>query len=265
MNNLRTTRRRQRQIDPVATPDGVRSIIEELRDRNPDLIPNNYKRLVSLLNAVRHVERYSANDTPVGRPSKWSRDELLLVGRQLRSVLQRGTHGRVSVSSFVGVYLRILQFPSDVAAALEDGRVNLQEATLLARLNADRLGASAAKAEAVRREVLANHLKLQGSQNSLRARVNELVGQGDLVSTETMAAAVEIEDELLKIDPEDRLHLFYETIRTLFYAMREIGPEDIDEKGLEDFSAAADDLFAVIQTIRNRRRRKESPPPAFHI
>src|SRR5436190_20724526 len=136
---MRTTRRRARKHDPLATNAGVRNICDELRQRLPGIIPNTDKQLFSLLNAVRHVGRYSATETGKGRPGNWERETLLEVSRHLSAILERETGERVSVSSFVGLYLRVLHFPADVLSALERGEHNLQEATLLARLTPSRL------------------------------------------------------------------------------------------------------------------------------
>ncbi len=53
-------------------------------------------------------------------------------------------------------------------------------------------------------------------------------------STE-MTAVVQKMDELLEIDPADKRHFFYEEMKRLFYAMRQIEPEDVDDAGLEAF------------------------------
>lgn len=142
---MKTARRRRRRFDPIATPTGVRAICDQLRERCPELIPKSDKQFLAMLNAVRHVERYPATDTRGGRPSRWRRQDLLDVGRYLRAILERETSGRVSLSSFVGLYLRMLHFPADLQAVLEHGDLNFQEAMLLARLTPTRLALSAAK------------------------------------------------------------------------------------------------------------------------
>ena len=76
--------------------------------------------------------------------------------------------------------------------------------------------------------------------------------------------AVQKVDELLEIDPEDTRHLFFEEIRNLFYALREIKPEEVTETDLDRFSEAADQVFNVIQGIRSRRQR-EVRPFAFRL
>lgn len=155
-------------------------------------------------------------------------------------------------------YLRILHFPADVTATLEADKLTLQEAAILARINAERLTTSPHQAKALRQQILTAHLQTNASQNGLRARVQSVLGEEAApVSSETMARAVQKVDELLEIDPEDKRHLFFEEIRNLFYALREIESEDIDESTLADFSDAADRLFTIIHAIQKKRRRCE--------
>jgi hypothetical protein len=223
----------------------------------PGVIPNSERQLVRFLYAVRHVERHPATDTKRGRPSRWRREDLLSAASHLRAVLGRETQGRVSLNSFIGQYLLILDFPADVQEALSDGRVNLQEAAQLARLTPDRLGCAVAGARDARAEVLRAHVLDKGSQNRLRSRVKDILGESDGVSGAEMAAVVHKVDELLEIDPSDKRHLFYEEMKRLFYAMREIEPEDVDDQSLEQFMAAADQLSNAIHSIEVRRRKRE--------
>jgi len=176
---------------------------------------------------------------------------------QLRGILERETLGRVSVNSFIGQYIPILNYPSDVAVALSRGDINLHEAAQLARLTPERLEISPAKAAAMRQEVLRAHQLARGSQNSLRARVKEILGEVVAVSTEEMTSVVQKVDELLEIDPADKRHFFYEEMKRLFYAMREIQPEDIDDESLDQFMSAADQLSNAIYTIELKRRKQK--------
>jgi hypothetical protein len=108
---MRATRRRARTPDPLARPEAVRAVCEELRSRMPGVIPNSEKQLIRFLYAVRHVERRPATDTKRGRPSRWKREDLVSAASHLRAVLGRETSGRVSLNSFIGQYLLILDFP----------------------------------------------------------------------------------------------------------------------------------------------------------
>lgn len=262
---MRSNRRRARKPDPLASALAVRAILNQLRDRCPDTIPNSDKRLLRMLAAVRHIERRSATDTRRGRPARWDRKQLLEIASHLRGILQRETSGRISLSSFIGQYLRILSFPADVAAALERDDVTLQEAAQLARLTPARLDCSAQKAFTIRAEILRAHLAARGSQNALRIRVKEILGDVVELTTEQMTAAAEKADQLLEVDPSDKRHIFYEEMKLLFYAMRDIQPEDLDEETIEKILAAADQLFAVIRAVEMRRKQREKPASKFYI
>jgi hypothetical protein len=224
----------------------------------PDTIPASEKQLTRFLFSVRHVERRPATDTTRGRPSRWPREKLMEAASLLRGILERETQGRVSVNSFIGQYVPILNYPSDVAEALNKGEINLHEAAQLARLTPERLDTTPSNAEALRQEVLRAHQFARGSQNSLRERVKEILGEVIAVSTEEMAHVVQKVDELLEIDPADKRHFFYEEMKRLFYAMRDIQPEDIDDESLDQFMAAADQLSNAIYTIELKRRRQKS-------
>jgi hypothetical protein len=86
-----------------------------------------------------------------------------------------------------------------------------------------------------------------------------------VLSGETISSMVQKVDQLLEVDPEDKRHLFYEEIKNLFYAMREIEPEDIDEKSMEAFSEAADQLSGVIFSIQQKRKKREKREQKFHL
>lgn len=243
--------------DPLASTSGVQGVLSALRKRCPDLIPKSDKQLASLLNAARHAESYASTATKRGRTSPWPRETLLTVACELKAILVRETQGRISLASFVGVYLRIPHFPADVTLALEKDLINLQEAILLARLTAERLGMEPLSAKKLRQEILATHLQAKGSQNSLRLRVQDLLRtETGVVSSATMSEAVHKVDELLEINPDDLRHLFFEEIRNLFYALKEINPAEVTEADLERFSQASDQVFNVIQSIRKRRNRQ---------
>ncbi len=259
---MKATRRRRREPDPLASPDAVRRICHLLRERMPDAIPSSEKHLARFLFAVRHVERRPATDTKRGRPSRWPREKLVEAAGHLRVILERETSGRVSLNSFTGQYLPLLQFPSDVTAALSDGLLNLHEAAQLARLTPERLVCTPRKALLRRSEVLRQHLAVQGSQTRLRIRVKELLGEVDesAVSPEGMGEVVAKVDELLEVDPSDARHMFWEEMKRLFYAMKEIEPEDLDEETMDDFLGAMDGVSNVLFRVERKRqeRRKQN-------
>lgn len=223
-----------------------------------DVIPSSEKGLIRFLYAVRHIERRPTTDTRRGRPPQWPREKLVEAASHLRSLLERETQGRVSVNSFIGQYLPLLTFPSDVTDALASGRINLQEAAQLARLTPQRLDCSPRIARARRAELLLSHLAVQGSQTRLRTRVREMLGE--LVGPDIpggLSSVVSVVDELLDIDPSDARHMFWEEMKRLFFAMREVEPEDLDDETMDDFLKAMDQVSNVLQRIERKKRMRE--------
>ena len=57
-----------------------------------------------------------------------------------------------------------------------------------------------------------------------------------------MTSVVARVDEMLEIDPSDTRHLFWEEMKRLFFAMREVEQEDLDDEIMGQFLAAMDGL-----------------------
>jgi hypothetical protein len=94
-----------------------------------------------------------------------------------------------------------------------------------------------------------------------------LLGEADVtkVSSEGMAAIVAKADELLEVDPTDARHMFWEEMKRLFYAMKEIEPEDLDEETMDDFLAAIDGVSNVIFRIERRRQERHREASAGRL
>lgn len=254
---MRANRRRQRKPDPLANPEAIRSMFENLRSLLPDIIPQSEKYLIKMLNAVRNVERRPASDTKRGRPSRWKRSDLIHVANHLRFLLERETQGRVSLNSFVSLYIRILNFPADVLVALDVGRINLFEAAQLSRLTAERLNITSTKARELRGEIVRSHTMAQGSEAMLRARVIDQLDNttAQLINKGSENLGLDIVDDLIELDPYDTRHLFWEELRRIALALRQVTPEDIDDKILEDFLSASDHLTSVLARVEKRRQQ----------
>jgi len=249
---MKITRRRTRRPDPLASATAVNRVLDSLAASLPDLIPRSRKELRAMLEAVRHLYARPTVDAKRGRPSRFPREHLLKVDSALRLILSRETS--LSVRSFTGQYLPILDFPRDVREALEGGRINLFEAHQLARLTARHLNTSETDARAQRRRLLDSHLRAQESGAGLRSRVRQLLGEViEPTATETEVAAVMKADELLEVDPLDSTHLFYEELRRIGRALREIEPEQLTEEDLEALMPALDELSGVLYQIEQRR------------
>jgi hypothetical protein len=172
----------------------------------------------------RHQETYSATDTKRGRPAHFDRDMLIESGRHLKTILSRETNGRVSLQTFVGHYIPILDWPENVIAALLRGDLSRLEAAQVARLTADRLGIKEREATKIREEFISNHVRSHDSQTALREKVRESLGELTIMTGAKMTEAVARVDELLEVDPSDRRHLFYEVMKDCFFALRDISP-----------------------------------------
>jgi hypothetical protein len=197
------------------------------------------------------------SETKRGRPARYTREQLLRVDSALRDLLGRET--RLSVRSFVGQYLPILDFPRDVLEALERGDINLFEAHQLSRLSARKLGGTEGEARSLRKRLLEAHLLAHGSGTRLRARVKEVLGEArEPDPTEIEVVAVGKADELLEADPLDASHLFFEELRMISRALREIGLEEVTDEDLAEIMPAVDQITLTLQKMARRKEREQA-------
>jgi hypothetical protein len=250
---LRATYRRLRKADPLASPSAVQAIIDQLRVALPDIIPRQNKELVRMLRSVRHNHRYQASDTKRGRPSRWKREDLLKVSTQLTTILDRETSSHISLASFVDHYLRLLEFPTDVIQALSAGEINLFEAEQLARITPERLGISAAQAKRTRIELVATHLQTKSAGGKLRQRVAELLRASSAEAE--IAEGTDPELNLEDFDPYDPTHLFWDQIKQLGFALREIRREDVTEEEVDELLRASEPILTILARIQRRKER----------
>ena len=78
----------------------------------------------------------------------------------------------------------------------------------------------------------------------------------DLVQAE-MAAVVKA-DELLEADPLDASHLFFEELRMIGWALREVRPEEVTDEDLAEIMPAVDQITLTLQRIVRRRERGQA-------
>jgi hypothetical protein len=228
-----------------------------LRSALPDLIPSKDRELVRLLRAARHAQRYPATDTKRGRPGRWEREDLLRVAARLGDILDRETSSHISFASFVDHYLRLLDFPPDVVEALESGDINLFEAEQLARVTAERLGVTPGQAKRTRVELLTSHLQTRASGGRLRQRVNELLRAPAAESAEAGGASASELEDLEDFDPYDSTHLFWEQLKQLGFAFREIRREDVTDPEIEELLKASEPILAILSRIQRRKEQSK--------
>jgi hypothetical protein len=252
-------KRRPRISDPIASPAGVRRVLDTLREISPVPIPATDRKVFTLLNAVRHVGRYQATDKPGGRPAKFDREDLLAVDRVLRTALEKNGRPNLSVASFVGFYLPILRYPADVGEALSERKINLLEAAQLARLTPENLGVDTREARRVRQDTLMLHLRLAASQADLRRRVTALIKPLD----DDLEFADRAADEMIEVG--DGRHLFYEQLKHIHQALQIIRPDDLDDATLEDILDKCDRLVGCLQRATASVRRRNTQTKSNHF
>lgn len=253
---MRKSRRRSRHADPLASPEAVRRILAQLSRQCPKILPRSERQVVKMLESVRHYEARPVVNESRGRPRRWPREDVAEVAEKLRSILDRKTDGRVSLSSFVSLYLRILRYPPDVTAALKERTINLRESTYLARLTPERLGSVPQQSRQLRGEILKAHLKTNGSQESLRLRVKTMLGELMEGPEKSGKSGRQKADELVRQNPYDATHLFYEEISLLIEAMREIEPEGLKGKTLTEFLRQIDKLLNMLLRFKQHKRKR---------
>jgi hypothetical protein len=183
-----------------------------------------------------------------------------LVARKLKAVLGRETGGRVSQSSFVSIYLPILRYPADVAAALTRGEINIREAAYLARLTPERLKCSTRETRLARGDIVKAHMLTNGSQSSLRLRVKAILGEIPEESVNSGEAGRLKADALIRENPHDPRHLFYEEIQRLTDAMNEIEADKLKGEELGALLRQIDKLFNMLRRIKHQGRDKHGKP-----
>ncbi len=210
-----------------------------------------------MLRAARHIQRYPATDTKRGRPSRWKREDLLKVSARLGEILDHATASHIAPASFIDHYMRLLDFPADIIEALVTGNINLFEAEQLARVNAKRMDATPAQAKRSRVEILATHLQTKASGTRLRHRVDELLKSLNVDAQQTgvaMPDSLDLED----FDPYDPTHLFWEQIKQLGFAFRDIRREDLLDEEIEELLQASEPIMAVLSKIQRRKQQKSA-------
>ena len=106
--------------------------------------------------------------------------------------------------------------------------------------------------------MLKAHLRARASGERLRRRVNELQApSGPKISPPELHGDVsEGYDSLEDFDPYDSTHLFWEEIKQLGFAFRQIRREDLDDQLLEELLKAAEPVWSVLRKIESRRHKE---------
>jgi hypothetical protein len=177
----------------------------------------------------------------------------LKVAARLSDILGRETSSHISLASFVDHYLRLLDFPSDVTEALNNGEINLFEASQLARLTPQRLNSTPSQAKRTRTDLLSTHLQTKESGPRLRQRVNELLRA--LTDEAGISENTYLEPDLEDFDPYDPTHLFWDQIKQLGFALRDIRREDVIDEEIDELLKASEPILNILARIQRRKER----------
>jgi hypothetical protein len=116
------------------------------------------------------------------------------------------------------------------------------------------------KARELRGEIIKAHVTSQGSEAGLRSRVNNQLCEKTArpINREVGELGIDVVDNLIEIDPCDTRHLFWEELRRMASALQNVTPEDIDDKILDDFLSASDQLSTVLARVEKRRQQRDN-------
>lgn len=205
---------------------------------------NDFKKL---LYAVQYAERYPAKESKSGRRARFDGTFLFNSSLKIKTVLQNETGGRISLLRFATTYLSIPSYPPDIQKALDDYKINLEEARILARIKRMTLGETVKrKPSEIRKEIIDSHLKRQGTQAELKKRVDErlnLTPKKQAAKVAAKVAAIDANfDELLEFNEFDTEHLLWEEIKGLVYLMREVISSAVDDETIEQILKDLDSI-----------------------
>lgn len=254
--------RRSRRIrDPYQTSAWLSDLYLKLKTSAlPDADDAEFRKL---LFAVQYAERGrggSARKRRTGRKARFDDRFLFDTAARLRTVLETETGGRISLLRFISTYLPAMNFPADIRSALDDYRLNLEEARTLCRINRDSLGETVRrKPSDIRRDLMDSHLRRQGTQAELKRRVDQRLRATPKAEANAVAANLtEIDarvDALLELSEFDTEHLLWEEIKSLVFLMRDVDSEIVD-------SETTDFVLRELDTVKLRllkfRRTPES-------
>lgn len=254
-------RRHRRNLEPYQTQEKFFALFEQMKTAMyPKGVSNEDFR--KLLYAVQYNERHPAKESKSGRRAAFDATFLFNASLKIKAVLQNQTDGRISLLRFITTYLPIPNYPHDIQKALDDYKINLEEARILSRINRDSLGeAVKRKPSEIRKEIIESHIKRQGTQIELKKRVDErlnLTPKGQATNVAANVAVIDANvDELLEFNEFDTEHLLWEEIKGLVYLMREVDSSLVNEETTEQILRDVDSI--KLRLLKFRKVSNEQP------
>lgn len=256
-------RRHRRNLDPYQIQEKYYELLDKMKIA---VYPKGVSEVEfrKLLYAIQHAERRPLKESKFGRRARFDETFLFNSALKIKSILQNDTGGRISLLRFITTYLPIPNYPHDIRKALNDYKINLEEARILSRINRASLGeAVRRKPSEIRKELVSSHLKRQGTQLELKHRVDErlnLTPKGQATNVAANVALIDAGiDEMLELNEFDTEHLLWEEIKGLVYLMRDVDSALVDD---ETTGQVLKDLDSI--KLRLLNFRKTDTPSDFH-
>lgn len=253
-------RRHRRNLDPYQTQERFHELLDKMKIAvyPKGVIDEDFRKL---LYAIQYAERHPLKESKSGRRARFDETFLFNSALKIKAVLQNETAGRISLLRFITTYLPIPNYSHDVQKALDDYKINLEEAHILARINRTSLGeAVKRKPSEIRREIIDSHLKRQGTQAELKKRVDErlnLTPKGQATNVAVNVAIIDANiDQLLEFNEFDTEHLLWEEIKGLVYLMREVDSSLIDDGTTEQVLKDLDSIKLRLMKFRKVNNEK---------
>ncbi len=211
------------------------------------------------LYAVQHIERYPAKDVKSGRRPRFEREKLFVSASLFKRILEIESSERFSLLYYISNCLPVLKFPPDLRTALNEQKINLDEARTLARISRKNLGdVGKQKPVEIRRQIMISHIKRGDSQNALKRRVKERLGiapNAEALGVSTAVAQMDLEiDALILLNESDTTHLFWEDIKNLVFIAREVDTTLIDTDSLKN---VVSEIQGITFRLMKYQRKKE--------
>jgi hypothetical protein len=96
-------------------------------------------------------------------------------------------------------------------------------------------------------------LQTKASGERLRRRVNELLQASTAETAETGGESEPEFEDLENFDPYDSTHLFWEQLKQLGFAFREIRREDVSDEEIEQLLKASEPILSILNRIQRRK------------
>lgn len=251
--------RPRRRIEPFARIKAVRLVLGRVRLMVPDIVPDSEDRFVRMLCDARLSQM---DRLPTQQPTvrlRWPAVDLNRLWTALSTALERERVRSITPDVFVVRYVPILLMPPDVATALEQGRVDVDEAAVLARLTDLRTHLSVKEVIELREREMRLLEKIDLPLDEFARRIDTVLRNA---RAERHLRTGNHTLMTLQFEPTPTFgskHLFWDQIELLKGALADIRYDEVTERDVVEALAAIDQVLDVLHRIRRRRHQRQGP------